>query len=295
MNPPPLAQPVLASAESLRLQRRQKRRFVFLRRYVANRGAVAGVIILWVLIAWSAIGPMFVSNPVKQDISHRLARPGATFWFGTDELGRDVFARVVNGGRISLASGLVSVLVGLVGGTIIGVVTGYIERWVGLVLMAVIDLLLALPAILLAITVAARLGIGLASAMLAAGIVGLPAYARLARASTLAAKRQEYVDAARALGASDLRIMVRHILPNILTPLIVQSTIGVGNAILLVAALGFLGLGAQPPTPEWGRMLSDAQSYITAAPYLGIFPGLAIALTVLSFNLIGDGLRDALD
>jgi peptide/nickel transport system permease protein len=186
------------------------------------------------------------------------------------------------------------VLVGLAGGTIIGVVAGFIEGRIALVLMALIDLLLALPAILLAITIAARLGTGLVSAMLAAGIVGLPAYARLARASTLAATKQEYVDAARALGASDLQIMTRHILPNILTPLIVQSTIGVGNAILLVAALGFLGLGAQPPTPEWGRMLSDAQSYITDAPYLGIFPGLAIALTVLSFNLIGDGLRDAL-
>jgi peptide/nickel transport system permease protein len=161
--------------------------------------------------------------------------------------------------------------------------------------MAFMDLLLALPAILLAITVAARVGAGLPAAMVAAALVGLPAYARLARASTLSVKRREMIDAARAMGATDRQIMVRHILPNILTPLVVQSTIGVGNAILLVSALGFLGLGAQPPTPEWGRMLAEAQRYVIDAPYIGIFPGLAISLTVLGFNLTGDGLRDALD
>ena len=142
---------------------------------------------------------------------------------------------------------------------------------------------------------AARVGAGLPAAMLAAGLVGLPAYARLSRASTLAVKRREMIDAARAMGATDCEIVVRHIVPNILTPLIVQSTIGVGNAILLVSALGFLGLGAQAPTPEWGRMLSDAQRYVTDSPFIGIFPGLAISLTVLGFNLTGDGLRDALD
>jgi peptide/nickel transport system permease protein len=154
--------------------------------------------------------------------------------------------------------------------------------------------MLALPAILLAITIAARLGPGLRSAMIAAGLVGLPNYARLARASTLAVKRREYVQAAQALGASRARIMFRHVLPNILTPLIIQATIGVGNAILLVSALGYLGIGAQQPTPEWGRMLSDAQKYILDATYIGIFPGLAIALTVIGFNLAGDGLQDAL-
>jgi peptide/nickel transport system permease protein len=172
---------------------------------------------------------------------------------------------------------------------------GYAGGRVGLAIMAFVDLWLALPAILLAITIAARLGPGLTSAMLAAGLVGLPSYARLARGSTLTVKRREFVDAARAIGLTDATIMRRHILPNILTPLIVQSTIGVGNAILLVSALGYLGLGAQPPTPEWGRMLSDAQRYILDAAYIGIFPGLAIALTVLGFNLAGDGLRDALD
>jgi peptide/nickel transport system permease protein len=256
---------------------------------------VAGVAILVVLATVAILGPFFVRDPVGQNIRERLEPPNATYWFGTDDLGRDIFARVVCGAPISLASGLASVVIGLGLGTLVGTVAGYVEGRAGLALMAFVDLLLALPAILLAITVAARLGAGLPAAMLAAGLVGLPAYARLSRASTLAVKRREMVDAARAIGATDRQIVLRHIVPNILTPLIVQSTIGVGNAILLVSALGFLGLGAQPPTPEWGRMLADAQRYVTSAPYIGIFPGLAISLTVLGFNLAGDGLRDALD
>jgi peptide/nickel transport system permease protein len=274
-------------------QTRPGRRFV--RRFARNRGAVAGVAILVVLAAVAILGPFFVRDPVGQNIRERLEPPNATYWFGTDDLGRDIFARVVSGAPISLASGLASVVIGLGLGTLVGTVAGYVEGRAGLALMAFVDLLLALPAILLAITVAARLGAGLPAAMLAAGLVGLPAYARLSRASTLAVKRREMVDAARAIGATDRQIVQRHIVPNILTPLIVQSTIGVGNAILLVSALGFLGLGAQPPTPEWGRMLADAQRYVTSAPYIGIFPGLAISLTVLGFNLAGDGLRDALD
>jgi peptide/nickel transport system permease protein len=274
-------------------QTRPGRRFV--RRFARNRGAVAGVAILVVLAAVAILGPFFVRDPVGQNIRERLEPPNATYWFGTDDLGRDIFARVVSGAPISLASGLASVVIGLGLGTLVGTVAGYVEGRAGLALMAFVDLLLALPAILLAITVAARLGAGLPAAMLAAGLVGLPAYARLSRASTLAVKRREMVDAARAIGATDRQIVLRHIVPNILTPLIVQSTIGVGNAILLVSALGFLGLGAQPPTPEWGRMLADAQRYVTSAPYIGIFPGLAISLTVLGFNLAGDGLRDALD
>jgi peptide/nickel transport system permease protein len=274
-------------------QTRPGRRFV--RRFARNRGAVAGVAILVVLATVAILGPFFVRDPVGQNIRERLEPPNATYWFGTDDLGRDIFARVVCGAPISLASGLASVVIGLGLGTLVGTVAGYVEGRAGLTLMAFVDLLLALPAILLAITVAARLGAGLPAAMLAAGLVGLPAYARLSRASTLAVKRREMVDAARAIGATDRQIVQRHIVPNILTPLIVQSTIGVGNAILLVSALGFLGLGAQPPTPEWGRMLADAQRYVTSAPYIGIFPGLAISLTVLGFNLAGDGLRDALD
>jgi peptide/nickel transport system permease protein len=267
----------------------------FARRFARNRAAVAGALVLALLAVVAIIGPFLVRDAAIQNVPQRLTPPNAEYWFGTDDLGRDIFARVVRGAPISLAAGIVSVLIGLGLGVVVGVVAGYREGRVGLTLMALVDLLLALPAILLAITVAARAGAGLPAAMLAAGLVGLPAYARLARASTLAVKRQEMISAARAMGASDYRIITRHIVPNVLTPLIVQSTIGVGNAILLVSALGFLGLGAQPPTPEWGRMLADAQRYVTSAPYIGIFPGLAISLTVLGFNLAGDGLRDALD
>ncbi|MFT4040500.1 MAG: ABC transporter permease [Thermomicrobiales bacterium] len=267
----------------------------FARRFARNQGAVAGTVILLLLVIVAVIGPFLVRDGTIQNVPQRLSPPSAEYWFGTDDLGRDIFARVVRGAPISLAAGIISVAIGLALGLTIGVVAGYREGRVGLGLMALVDLLLALPAILLAITVAARVGAGLPAAMLAAGLVGLPAYARLTRASTLAIKRQEMVEAARAMGASDSRIVSRHIVPNVLTPLIVQSTIGVGNAILLVSALGFLGLGAQPPTPEWGRMLADAQRYVLNAPYIGIFPGLAISLTVLGFNLMGDGLRDALD
>ncbi len=267
----------------------------FLGRFVRNRGAVAGVAVLAVLAIVAVVGPFLVRDPSIQNIPARLSPPNGSYWFGTDDLGRDIFARVVTGAPISLASGVVSVVLGLALGLLVGLVAGYLEGRVGLGLMALMDLLLALPAILLAITVAARVGAGLPAAMAAAALVGLPAYARLTRASTLAVKRLEMIDAARAMGASDGQIMLRHIVPNVLTPLIVQSTIGVGNAILLVSALGFLGLGAQPPTPEWGRMLADAQRYVTDAPYIAIFPGLAISLTVLGFNLAGDGLRDALE
>ena len=263
-------------------------------RFAKNTIAVVGFAILILLALIAIVGPFLVASPTKQNVRVRLQPPSWAHWFGTDEVGRDIFARVVNGARISIAAGLVSVLIGLVIGVLLGIVGGFFERKIGLAIMALVDLLLALPAILLAITIAARLGPGLSSAMIAAGFVGLPGYARLARGSTLAIKRREFVDAARSIGLSDAQIMRRHILPNILTPLIVQATIGVGNAILLVSALGYLGLGAQPPTAEWGRMLADAQRYILGAAYIGVFPGVGIALTVIGFNLAGDGLRDAL-
>jgi peptide/nickel transport system permease protein len=265
------------------------------RQYTRNRLAVAGTIILIALALIAIFGPFLVADPRAQDVPNRFAHPSREHWFGTDELGRDIFARTVNGARISLASALIAVAVALCIGTTIGLIAGYLEGKVGLWLMALIDLLLAIPAILLAITLAARLGPGLTSAMIAAGLVGLPAYARLARAASLQVKRQEYVTAAQVTGLSRSGIIRKHIFPNILTPVIIQSTIGVGSAILLVSALGYLGVGAQPPTPEWGRMLSDAQKYILTEPYIAVFPGVAIALTVIGFNLAGDGLRDAFD
>jgi ABC-type dipeptide/oligopeptide/nickel transport system permease subunit len=277
------------------LTRTSRRGSGFVARFAQNRLALAGTFVVVALAAIAIVGPAFVDDPTSQDVPMRFTQPNAAHPFGTDEVGRDLLARVVNGARISLASGLVSVAVGLGGGALIGIVAGYFGGRLDLVLIALIDLMLALPAILLAITIAARLGHGLPAAMLAVGLVGLPGYARLARASTLSVKRQVFVDAARATGAGNGWIAVHHVLPNILTPLVVQATIGVGNAVLLVSALGYLGLGAQPPTPEWGRLLSDAQRYVLDAPYIGVFPGLAISLTVLGFNLAGDGLRDALD
>ena len=265
------------------------------RQFTRNRLAVAGTALLLALGLIAIIGPFLVADPLKQDVPNRFARPSWQHWFGTDELGRDIFARTVYGARISLASALAAVAVALSIGTTIGLVAGYLEGKVGLWLMALIDLLLAIPAILLAITLAARLGPGLTSAMIAAALVGLPAYARLARGSSLQVKRQEYVTAAQVSGLSRAGIIRKHIFPNTLTPVIIQATIGVGNAILLVSALGYLGVGAQPPTSEWGRMLSDAQKYILTDPYIAIFPGVAIALTVIGFNLAGDGLRDAFD
>lgn len=290
-----MAVTALAVRTSFRSEGEAPRGVGFVRRFARNRAALLGVLLLAVLLALALVGPFLVADPREQQVRERFTHPGLAHWFGTDELGRDIFSRTVNGARISLFSGVVSVLVGITLGTAIGIVAGYFEGRLGLTLMAGIDLLLALPAILLAITIAARLGPGLASAMLAAGFVGLPNYARLARGSTLAVKRREYVEAARAMGASSRRIMLRHVLPNIVTPLIVQATNGVGAAILLVSALGFLGLGAQPPTPEWGRMLADAQKFILDQTYIGVFPGVGIALTVLGFNLVGDGLRDAID
>jgi peptide/nickel transport system permease protein len=265
------------------------------RQFTRNRLAVAGTIILIALGLIAIFGPLFVADPRAQDVPNRFAHPSREHLFGTDELGRDIFARTVYGARISLASALTAVAVALSIGTTIGLIAGYLEGKVGLWLMALIDLLLAIPAILLAITLAARLGPGLTSAMIAAGLVGLPAYARLARGSALQIKRTEFVTAAQVMGLSQSGIIRRHIFPNILTPVIIQSSIGVGNAILLVSALGYLGVGAQPPTSEWGRMLSDAQKYILTEPYMAVFPGVAIALTVIGFNLAGDGLRDAFD
>lgn len=267
----------------------------FAARFARNRLGVVGVGVLLVLVVGGAVGPLALGSPRAQHVQDREQGPSLAYPLGTDEVGRDILTRVVNGARISISAALVAVAVGLGGGTLLGLVAGYRGGRIELAIMAAMDLMLALPAILLAITIAARLGPGLTSAMLASGLVGLPNFARLARGSTLAMKRREFVEAARSSGAGQARIMFRHVLPNILTPLIIQATIGVGNAILLVSALGYLGLGAQPPTPEWGRMLSDAQRYFLGSPHIGIFPGLAIALTVIGFNLAGDGLRDALD
>jgi peptide/nickel transport system permease protein len=254
-----------------------------------------GGVILAILVVLAAVGPAFVGDPLKMDVPGRFQPPSATRIMGTDEFGRDISSRVIHGARISLGAGIGVIAVGLSLGIPLGMIAAYRGGALGVALMGFVDLLLALPGILLAIVIAAILAPRLSTAILAVGIINVPYYARLAWGVTQAVRVREYVEAARAAGATDLRIIARHIFPGVLPPVIVQATLGVGTGILFVTALSFIGLGAQPPTPEWGLMMSQAQRYIVNAPYIGIFPGMGILLAVLSFNLLGDGLRDMLD
>jgi peptide/nickel transport system permease protein len=234
-------------------------------------------------------------DPLKANLREMLRPPSLRHPLGTDELGRDILSRIIYGSRISLTLGVVSVGIGLMGGLPLGAVGAYYGGAADLVIMRFIDILLAFPAILLAIVVVSILGPGLYNAMIAVGVAQLPIYARLIRSVVLSIKEKDFVEAARALGAGDSWILFRHIVPNAMAPIIVQATLNIASAILSAAALGFLGLGAQPPTPEWGTMLSKGRVYLRVAPHVTTFPGLAILLTVLGFNLLGDGLRDALD
>ena len=266
------------------------------RRLRKNRLAVAGGALLALFLLLAALAPWVAPrDPLAQDLYGRLAPPSSAHWFGTDDFGRDILSRVVHGARVSLRVGVAAVVIALLLGTAIGLIAGY---WGGLIdnlLMRLMDLMLAFPGILLAIVIVAVLGPGLNNAMLAVGIVSIPQYARLVRASVLTIREQDYVTAVRALGAGDVRIILTAILPNCIAPLTVQSTLGMAGAILDAAGLSFLGLGAQPPIPEWGAMLSGGRDFILSAPWVLTFPGLAILLTVLAFNLLGDGLRDAFD
>jgi dipeptide transport system permease protein len=253
-----------------------------------------------VLIALFA--PLLAPYPPEQVFSQFILRPPSwqergvpQFFLGTDEVGRDVLSRLIWGARYSLAIGLVVVTIALVSGVTLGVVAGYFRGWVDALIMRIMDIILAFPSLLLALVLVSVLGKGLFNAMLAIALVLQPHFARLARAAVMAEKNREYVVSAKVAGAGHLRLMLITILPNCLGPLIVQATLSFSNAILEAAALGFLGLGAQPPTPEWGTMLARAREFITSAWWVVTMPGLAILITVLAINLIGDGLRDALD
>jgi peptide/nickel transport system permease protein len=234
-------------------------------------------------------------DPYALDVGVMLQGPSPDHPLGTDELGRDILSRTVYAARISMQVALIAVAVGLVGGTVIGVMAAYFGGWVDLVLMRLMELLFSFPAILLAVILMASLGTSALNAMIAIGIIFIPGFARLARASTNTVLRQSYIDAARCLGMGDLRIMASEILPNILAPSLVEAAVAVAYAVLLESALSFLGLGAQPPEPSWGNMLSTGRGFMEQAPWLGIVPGLAMFLCVLGFNLLGDGLRDLLD
>jgi peptide/nickel transport system permease protein len=243
----------------------------------------------------AAMGPVLTTNPLRMNLVHRLEPPSAAHPMGTDHFGRDILSRVVHGARISLVAGIGTVALSLALGIALGITAAYRGGVVGLAVMGLVDLMLALPGILVAIVISALLSPQLTTAILAVGIVNVPYYARLVWGATQAVRLQEYVDAARAAGASDARIISRHILPGILPPAMVQATLGVGTGILTVSALSFLGVGAQPPTPEWGLMLSEAQHFVLNAPYMGIFPGAAIMVAVLGVNLLGEVLREMLD
>ncbi|WP_134704071.1 ABC transporter permease [Ammoniphilus sp. YIM 78166] len=261
-----------------------------------NKLALVGGFIIIFFVTIAIFAPVLATHDYKEpNLINRLQAPSAEHWFGTDDLGRDIFSRILYGARISLWVGTFSVIGSMIAGSFLGILAGYYGRWVDMVISRFFDIMLAFPGILLAIAIVAALGPSLQNALIAIAIVNIPTFGRLVRAKVLSLKEEEFIMAAKAQGMRDQRILFHHILPNSLAPIIVQGTLGIATAIIEAAALGFLGMGAQPPEPEWGKMLADSRQFIQLAPWTVIFPGLSIMLTVLGFNLIGDGLRDVLD
>jgi len=268
------------------------------RRLKKNKMAMFGLTIISIIVI-SAVFADFIADydsvVIKQNLGDRLQGPSAKYWLGTDEFGRDIFARMVHGARVSLKVGILAVGIAVVIGGSLGSIAGYYGGKLDNIIMRIMDIFLAVPSILLAIAIVSALGPSLTNLMLAISISSVPSYARIVRSSVLTIKDQEFIEAARAIGASDARIIMRHIIPNSLAPVIVQGTLGVAGAILSTAGLSFIGMGIQPPAPEWGSMLSGGRQYLRYAWHVTTFPGLAIMITILALNLLGDGLRDALD
>ncbi|PXW86357.1 peptide/nickel transport system permease protein [Pseudogracilibacillus auburnensis] len=261
-----------------------------------NKFALIGFIIIITFILVGLFAPLLTPYGYEQQVlQDRLKPPSAEHWLGTDDVGRDIFTRIAYGARISLQVGFFAVTGALIFGTLFGLIAGYFGRWVDMIISRIFDIMLAFPSILLAIAIVAILGASLQNALIAIAIINIPIFGRLVRSKVISLREEEFILAARAQGMKNGRIIFHHILPNSLAPIIVQTTLGFGTAILDAAALGFLGLGAQPPLPEWGKMLADSRDFIQLAPWTLIAPGLCIMLVVLGFNLIGDGLRDALD
>ncbi|NQY53579.1 MAG: ABC transporter permease [Campylobacteraceae bacterium] len=274
----------------------------FYRQFKKNKTALVGLYIVVILFICAIFAPFITSyDPLIQDLQNRLIPPmwneagSIAHILGTDDFGRDLFTRIIYGSRISLMIGVVSVGISLTFGLVMGACAGYFGGMVDTIIMRIVDIMLSIPAILLAIVIVSILGPDLVNAMIAIGIVGIPAFARIVRASVLAEKEKEYVVASRINGSSSFRLITKVILPNCTTPMIVQATMGFGGAVLEAAGLSFLGLGAQPPIPEWGAMLADSLQFITTASWMIMYPGMAIFLTVMGFNLVGDGLMDVLD
>ncbi len=273
-------------------QQRHRRIYLLLR----NRSAIIGFIILGILLLGALAGPwMSPYDPFQQSFDVQLSGPSAAHHLGTDQYGRDIFSRILYGTRSALLTGLVANGIATVLGVLVGLIAGFYGRWIDTLLMRFTDIMLSFPYLLLALIIVSILGTGLKSAIIAIGIVYMPQFARLMRGTVLEARENEYVQAAHALGVPSGTVMRRHILPNVLAPIIVMATLTVGLAIVETAGLSFLGLGAQPPAADWGAMLADGRSYMLSSPWIATFPGLAILITVLGFNLLGDGLRDVLD
>lgn len=288
---------VLATLPSVRENRVRTPWREFWRRFRRQHVAMIAAVFVLLLILVALFAPLLAPFDAENyfDYDRLNEGPSMMHWFGVDALGRDIFSRVLLGSRLSLVAGFFSVAVGAVIGTLLGLLAGYYEGWWDRIIMRICDVLFAFPGILLAIAVVAVLGNGMSNVILAVAIFSIPAFARLVRGNTLVLKHLTYIESARSIGASDLTIILRHILPGTLSSIVVYFTMRIGTSIISAASLSFLGLGAQPPTPEWGAMLNEAQADMVLAPHVAIFPSLAIFLTVLAFNLLGDGLRDALD
>jgi len=266
------------------------------RRLRKSRAAVAGACIVLIFVLMAILAPVLVPyNPIQGNLNDRLQSFSGAHWLGTDELGRDLLSRILYGARVSLQIQIVAVVLALVVGVLLGSLSGYLGGYVDTIIMRCMDILLAFPGIFLALGIIAALGPGLLNLMFAAGISSIPQFARIVRASILSLKEREFVEAALALGSGSNRVMFRHLLPNCLAPIIVQSTLRMATVLLTASGLSFLGLGVQPPMPEWGAMLSNSRSYLIVAPHVATIPGLAIMVVVVGFNLFGDGLRDTLD
>ena len=278
------------------VKKKEKVYVTTLKRLLKNKLAVVGIIIILLQIGMAIFAPIITTqDPIKQNlISSELPMFSEGHWLGTDNYGRDVWTRIVYGARISILVGITAVSLGLIGGVTLGLLGGYYKKLDGII-MRIVDLLFSFPGILLAILIIAVLGTSLVNVAIAISIWSIPTCARIVRGSVLAIKQKEYIMAMKSLGASDFRIMIRHILPNAFAPIIVFATMRMATAILSTASLSYLGLGAQPPTPEWGAMIAQGQDYMWTSPHLTIVPGIAIMLTVFAFNVVGDGLRDALD
>ena len=269
---------------------------MFAKRFFKNKLSILGLAVVTILILVSLLaGVLRPYDPLKISISNRTQGPSPTHYLGTDHFGRDIYSRILSGAKISLTVGILSVALGALIGIILGAIGGYFGGWLDYVIVLIMDTIISFPATLLAIGLMSVMGLGVTNIIVALAFIGIPVYGRVVRGAVLSIREKEYIEAARASGSSHLKLILIHVLPNAMAPLIVVTTIGVANAILIEAALSFLGLGVAPPAPSWGNMLADGRNFITQAPWMTIFPGIAISITVLGFNTLGDGLRDVLD